>query len=409
MANTIITPTWVGNDIAENFNNKMVLVNNFTREWDDAWRNKPGGAKVGYVTQCRIPQRFVVNEGQALVQQAILNQTVPLTINHQQHVGCGWSSADDALAIPEARAWYTEPAGLALANKVDTTCGNEVYKSVPNFAGSPGTAITANATYLNAVAKLENLAVPTEFKAVLDPLSRAAILNANLASFNPSGQISQYFRTGEFNQGALGIESWYSGTNAPIHTTGTFTTATPIVSSANQTGSTLAMSGLGTYAFKQGDTFTVAGVDAANPLSYADTGQLQGFTITADISGTTTRTLPIYPPIITSGPLQTVTVSPANNAVVTFTGATGTVGATMAAQVSRQSLIFHPGAFAFVMADLPSKLPGALSYSARSKKAKLSMRWAEQYNIQTDQMPSRVDVIYGAAAILPYFAHRLYS
>jgi hypothetical protein len=81
----------------------------------------------------------------------------------------------------------------------------------------------------------------------------------------------------------------------------------------------------------------------------------------------------------------------------------------MAAQVSRQSLIFHPGAFAFVMADLPSKLPGALSYSARSKKAKLSMRWAEQYNIQTDQMPSRVDVIYGAAAILPYFAHRLYS
>ena len=105
----------------------------------------------------------------------------------------------------------------------------------------------------------------------------------------------------------------------------------------------------------------------------------------------------------------TVTVSPANNAVVTFTGATGTVGATMAAQTTRQSLLFNPGAFAFVMVDLPAKLPGAVSYRARAPKAKLSIRWAEQYNINTDQMPSRADVIYGAAAILPYFAMRFYS
>lgn len=409
MANTIINPTWVGNDIAESFNNKVVFVNQFTREWDDAWRNKPGGAQIGYVVQCRIPQRFTVNEGQALVQQPILNQTVPLTLTHQQHVGCGWSSADDTVAIPEARAWYTEPAGLALANKADTTVVSEVYKSVYFSAGTPGTANTTNATYLNAVAQLENYGVPGPFCAVLDPLSRAAILNANLASFNPSGQISEYFRSGEFNQGALGIDDWFSTTNVPITTTGTFTTATPITSSGSQTGSTLACSGLGTYAMVQGDVFTVVGVYGVNPLSYQSTGQLQQFTLTAALSGVTTGTFAISPSIITSGPLQTVTAAPANGAALAFVGSTGTVSATMAATVSRQSLIFNQGAFAFVMADLTDKLPGAVSYTARSKKAKISMRWAEQWNIQTDQKPSRVDIIYGSAAILPYFAQRIQS
>ena len=68
-----------------------------------------------------------------------------------------------------------------------------------------------------------------------------------------------------------------SDPNIPIHTTGTFTSSTPVISGASQTGSTLALSGLGTYAFKAGDSFTVAGVNAVNPVSYADTGELQQF------------------------------------------------------------------------------------------------------------------------------------
>jgi hypothetical protein len=37
------------------------------------------------------------------------------------------------------------------------------------------------------------------------------------------------------------------------------------------------------------------------------------------------------------------------------------------------------------------------------------MRWVEQYNIQTDQNPSRVDTLGGVAPILPYFAVRAWS
>ncbi len=81
----------------------------------------------------------------------------------------------------------------------------------------------------------------------------------------------------------------------------------------------------------------------------------------------------------------------------------------MAAQRSKQSLVFNPGAFAFVMADLPSPLPGAESSRKNDKDAGISMRWVNQYNIQTDQIPRRVDSIGGVACVLPYFAFRAWS
>lgn len=407
--NTFITPTWVTKDVAAFWKNSIKLVSQFDRQWDDSFRNKPEGAQIGFTVQARIPQRFTVTEGQALQQQAILNQTVPITINHQQNVGMGWSSADATLEVEDVQERYTMPAGESLANKVDVTAGAEVYKSVYFGIGSPGSPISDNKTYLDGVAKLQNMGVPGPYCAVIDPLSQSAILNANLALFNPGRQISEYFTSGQFGADALGIAYWYYDPNLPIHTTGTFTSSTPVVSSASQTGSTLALSGLGTYAFKAGDVFTVDGVNSVNPVSYADSGSPQEFVITADVSGSSTVTLSISPSIITSGQLQTVTASPANNAAVTFKGATGTVSATLAATKSRQSFIFNEGAFAFVMADLKENLAGARTAMARSKSARLSMRWVEQYNIQTDQNPSRVDIIYGVAPVLPYFALRAWS
>lgn len=409
MPNTFITPTWVTKDTAAFWKNSIKLAGTFDRQWDESFRNKPEGAQIGYTVNARIPQRFTVTEGQALQQQSILNQTVPITINHQQNVGMGWSSADATLAVEEVQERYTMPAGESLANKVDVTCGAEVYKSVYYSIGAPGVANTLNATYLNGVAKLQNVGVPAPLCAVLDPLSQAAILNANLSLFNPGKQISEYFESGQFGSDALGVDDWYYDPNMPIHTTGTFTASTIIVTSASQTGSSLLTSGWGTYAMKQGDVFTIDGVNAVNPVSYADTGQLQQFVLTADVSGSSTATLSISPAIITSGQLQTVTASPAASAAITFLGATGAVSATMATTKSRQSLIFNKGAFAFVMADLKENLAGARTAMARSKEARLSMRWVEQYNIQTDQNPSRVDLIYGVTPVLPYFALRSWS
>lgn len=407
--NTFITPTWVTKDVATNFKNNLKLLGLFDRQWDDSFKNKPEGAQIGYTVQARIQQRFTVSEGQALEQQPIFNQTVPITINHQFHTDMGWSSSQATLEVEEVQTRYTKPAGEALSSKWDYTAGREVYTAVALSVGQPGIPVTSNETYSDAVAKLQNQAVPQEFCAVLDPKSQARILNANLALFNPGLQISQYFRTGQFGAEALGVDDWYYDPLMPTHTTGSFTTSTPAIFGGLQSGSTLNIDGLGTYAFKAGDVFTIDGVNSVNPVSYTDTGDLAQFSVQADLSGTTTAALTISPAIIDSGQLQTVTALPADNAAVNFMGASGSIGATMTAISSRQSLVFHPSAFAFVMADMKSPLAGAMSKRIQSKASGISMRYAEQYNIQTDQNPTRIDTIAGVAPVLPYFAVRVWS
>ncbi len=170
------------------------------------------------------------------------------------------------------------------------------------------------------------------------------------------------------------------------------------------------MDGAGTYALKAGDVFTIAGVYSTNPLEQdLNMGRLQQFTLVVDVAGSSTATLTISPAIITSGALQNVTNSPADNAVITFMGATGSVGGTLTATASRQNLLFHPSAFAFVMVDLARNLPGAETGYTSDKETKIKMRWAQQYNIQTDQNPSRVDTMGGIAPVLPYFAVRAWG
>jgi hypothetical protein len=407
--NIFISPTWVTKDTAVGWKNNIKLVAQFDRQWDRSWENKPQGAKIGDTAHVRLPQRFIVNEGQAFQQQAILNQTVPISINHQFQVGMGWSSADSALSVEEMQERYTQPTGRAIANKTDVVAGLEVYKTVYWSIGAPGVAITSDTTYTDGVAKLRNVGVPEELVAVIDPKSQSKLLAANQALFHPGNKISKYFSNGVFSGPALGIDEWAWDPNMPSHTTGTFTSSTPLVNGANQTGSSLVTDGWGTYTFKAGDSFTIAGVNSVNPVSYVDSGDLQQFTVTADLTGSTTATIAITPPIITSGQLQTVTASPADDAVITYLGATSASSGTLATTTSRQSLIFNPGAFAFVAVDLPANLAGANVKRMNDADARISMRWTEQYQFLSDQMPSRCELLCGIASIMPSLALRAWT
>lgn len=409
--NTFITPNWVSTDTAMFWQNNIKLVGMFDRTWEGMWKDKPDGAQIGYTAQVRIPQRFRVKRGQALQQQAILNQTVPVSLTDQLQVAMGWSSADDALLVEEVQSRYTKPAGKALANECDVFAGNQVYKSVFYSIGSPGTTISNNETWTDGVAVLRAFGVPDELYAVTTPQQQSKLVANNIAQFNPQSQIGEIFKSGLFAMGALGVDEWAWDSNMPTHTTGSFTSSTPAVAGGSQTGSTLAIDGMGTYALKEGDVFTIDGVYGVNPISYSNTQILQQFVLTADVSGSSSATLSISPALIadTSSQLQTVTALPADNAAISFLGSTGTVGATMTATASKQNIICNPAAFAWVMADLPVKLAGAVAGRVSDPQAKVSIRYVDQYNIQTDQLPRRMDCIVGAAPILPYFALRAWN
>jgi len=400
----------VTKEVARGFVNNLVFLANVNRTYDGQYIQ--GGAHVGNTVNARLPQRFVAVDGQAMQLQAIYDQTVPITLTNQKQVAFSWSSAEETTELDNVRVRFVQPGADALANAADVLGYQQVYRDVYQAVGTPGTTPSALLTYLQAGVKLTDSAVPLDDRvAILDPLAMATIAATASALFNPAATQSENYRKGQFGRAQLGIDEWMQTQNRPVHTTGTFTASTPIVSGAGQTGSTISTTGWasGASSLKKGDILTIAGVYQVNPQSYTNTGRLQQFVVTADTSDAAgaMATLPISPPIITSGQLQTVNASPAASAAITVLGSTGAVGGTLATTLSPQSIVFHPDAFTFVMADMIKPGAGAKSSVARSKQYGFSVRMVEQYQIGSDQNPTRLDILIGAATLQARLAARV--
>ena len=411
MANTLATPTWVTKEVARGYINALKFAANVNRSYDDQYEQ--AGAKVGNTVNARLPQRFTVTDGQGLQLQSLYDQTVPITLTNQKNVAFGYSSAQATTELNDIRERYVQPAAESLANAVDVLGFNTVVRDIYSSVGTPGITPTATLTYLQAQTKLTDLATPLDGRvAVLDPLAMQTLVANTQTIFNPSATISENYKQGMFGRNQLGIGEWYQDPNKYVHTTGTFTASTPLVNGAGQTGSSIITDGWasGASTLNKGDVFTIAGVNTVNPLSYQDTGRLQQFVVTSTISDTSgAMTISISPSIITSGALQTVTASPADNAVITVLGATSATSGTLATTSSPQSLVYHPDAFALVMADLVKPGAGATATTVKSKALGFSIRMVEQYQIATDQNPSRLDILLGWATIQPRLAARVWG
>lgn len=409
MPNTLATPTWVTKDVARVYVNDLTFLANVNRTYDDQYIR--AGAKVSDTVLARLPQRFTVTDGQALQVQALYDQTVPITLTNQKNVAFTYSSKQATTELDDIRQRYVYPAGEALANACEVLAFAAVYPSVYTAVGTPGTTPSATLTYLQANTKLTDLATPLRGRvACLDPLAMQTIANTSSALFNPTAVISENYEEGMFGRRQLGIDKWVQDPARATHVTGTFTSCSPTVTGAGQTGSSILTGAWasGATTLKRGDIVTFAGVNSVNPLTYVSTGRLQQFVITADVSDATqVITLPISPSIVTSGQLQTVDASPAASAAITVLGSTGPTAGTLATTNSPQSFVYHPDAFAFVMADLIEPSGGAKSTTIRSKALGYSIRMVEQYQIATDQNPNRLDILIGAATVQARLACRV--
>lgn len=408
--NNPVTSTWVVNESGERFMNSVKGIPNFNRSLDDQFRAHDG-SNVGYTVQYRLPNRYQVRRGQAWQPSAMNDATTPVTLSYQDGVDFAWSSAQATQELQRIRERYINPAADAIASDADMQSMLDVYTSVWNAVGTPGTTPSTSQTYTDAVVKiLDGAGAGVDVKAVLDTLAASRISNAQAALFNPSGAISAMNRTGRIQDMYLGISEWFQDQNVPSHTTGAFTSSTPVVAGASQTGSSVNLSGFAnsqTNAIRKGDVLTLAGVNSVNPLNYQSTTRLQQFVATADASsdGSGLLTVNISPSIITSGALQTVTGSAANLAAVSIWSGSGTYAAT--ATASRQSLVFTPDAFCFVMADLVDPVASAKASFARSKDFGISIRFLQFYQGNTDQNGSRLDLLFGAAPLQPRLACRV--
>ena len=157
---------------------------------------------------------------------------------------------------------------------------------------------------------------------------------------------------------------------------------------------------------KEGDVFTIyasgtsgAKVKMVNPKTKAVTDVDQQFVVTADGSsdGAGNLTLTISPPIITSGPHQTVNVAPADNAglVMVGTASTGYV----------QNMMYHKNTMA--LAVVPMEMPAAAYGGHRESYKGLSVRVIPIYDGTNDISKWRLDLPYGRKVIDPRLGVRV--
>ena len=173
------------------------------------------------------------------------------------------------------------------------------------------------------------------------------------------------------------------------HTTGAYSTL-GTVAGASQSGNAITTSALAGPLTK-GDIVSFAGVYSVNRVTKQSTGQLAQFAVTANVA-TSATSIPIYP-ALTPGAVayQTVSASPANGAAITV--------ATKASEVYRKNLVFSPQAITMVCADLI--MPKGVHECYRESYDGISMRFLTDYVPGSDQLVSRLDVLYGYAWIRP--------
>jgi hypothetical protein len=111
--------------------------------------------------------------------------------------------------------------------------------------------------------------------------------------------------------------------------------------------------------------------------------------------------IPIYPAIVPpqgGQPVQyqTVTASPANGAAVNPSNGLA------ASTTYRKNFAYAPEAITLAMADL--EIPRGVHEAAREEFDGVSMRMITAYITATDQMVTRLDVLYGYLWIRPEWA-----
>lgn len=394
MANTILTIDMITRAAVTMFKNTNAFLQNINTQYDSQFAQD--GAKIGDTLRIRLPNDYTVSSGPALSVQDTSEKYTALAVTAQRHVDVAFNTAERTLKLDDYSDRILMPMMNNLAGSVAYDVASGAEGGAANFISQTdgtGAIISPNSgTVLQAQAMLNDNSAPMMpgRKVVQDPWTEANLVNTLSGLFNPSQELSNQYRTGQMKN-ALGFDFFMDQTVIK-HTTGSFTAGT--VNGANQTGSTVTVNAI-TGTLKKGDIITIDGVYAVNRVTKQTTGRLRQFAVTADVANGATS-IPIYPAIIPSNAgaavqYQTVDNSPANSAAVRL--------ANLPNEVYRKNLAYAPEAITLATADLV--MPKGVHEAARRNYDGISMRAVTAYVIGTDQLATRIDVLYGYLYVRP--------
>lgn len=411
MSNTTLTADIVAKAALAILENELGWVNRLYRAHEDEFSKNINGYKVGDTISIRRPADFTVRTGPTLSTQDVVEGKTTLTVDQQIGVDFQFTSVDLTLKIEDLSERVIKPAMSVIVNHLAADLSDQMYRGFYNWAGTAGQTINSFADFAKGPERLDEMAVPTDGRiALLSPSDHWALVGSQ-TTLNNAGMVSESFRKGLL--GEVGGCATYMSQLTPTHTCGTRTNSTPLTDGNSQAvtydtakdtwTSNIVTDGWGSSAtLTKGDVFTIDGVYMVNPKTKASTGILQQFVVTANTTANETTsndtTITVSPPVIISGPYQTVTYSG------NFDGRTITNVGT-ASTAYRQNMVFHKNAMA--LAVVPMELPAAAYGAKRESYKGFSARVIPIYDGTNDISKWRLDILYGRKLIDPRVGTRL--
>lgn len=385
MANQFLNTQKITREILSVLRQKLTFLRKINMEYKSEFAVT--GAKIGDTVNIRVPTHAKIRNGRIMDASNMVDKTVPLTISDQTGVDLVWNSSDMALKIDDFSARYLDQPIADLASRIEQMVLQRALPFAANFVpNADGKLDFVEALRANKVLT-DNLA-PTRRFMVTNTSGTVQVVDQLKGFFNAQDRLAEQYEDGLMAR-AAGFD-WFETTNMPAQAYGT--SAIPgayLINGANQTGSSIAVDG-GTGTLVAGQHVTFAGVFAVNPATKVSTGVLQTFVVTANYAGGNGN-IQVAPAIVTSGPEQNVTTSPADNAVIVVLGATAQTGV---------NLGFARDFLTFATVDLP--LPENKEAS-RMQFDGLSLRMVRDYDTVNDQFLNRVDILWGSAVLRPEF------
>ena len=395
MANTLLTVSQITRKAAMTLHQKSTLIRSVNRQYDSEF-GKSGG-KIGDTLRVRLPNQYTYRSTLTYSAVDVAEDKVDLPVSTVGGVDMQFTSQDLALSLDDFSERFIEPAVSVIAANVESTFFTNMYKKVYNVVDGDGASFAF--THLNSARQVltDNLAPAAKRYAVLGTSHATKFMNDTKGLFHSASNIED-----QYTEGLIGRTAGFDVMESTIiadHTTGTAVKSTGYLSNgATQSGSTITVD-TGTTSFLVGDVITFAGVFRVHPETKVSTGVLQQFVITAN-SGTSATSLAISPAIVATGSKQNVSNTVADNSAVTKVGAA-------ASELLNGSLAFYRDAFAFVTADLP--MPKGTDMAASSTYDGVTVSLVRDFDIATRDFKTRLDVLYGFAAIRPQLACRIHA
>lgn len=412
MSNTTLTADIIAKEATMILENELVMAKQVYRGYENEFSNSVNGYSPGDTISIRRPTDFTVRDGDVASVQDVVEGSTSLTVDKKKGVDFQFSSTELTLDIKQLSERVIRPAMVQLANQVDADL-MALYKYVPNWAGTPGNSVNSFADFAKAPEVMDSYAVPqADRSAALSPADHWALLG------NQTSLYIQNAANGAYREGSLGkiggIDT-YMSQNVPTHTNGAFggtvlidmsiTSSTISYADVKDTMTqTIHIDGLtsATAQLAAGDTFTIAGVYAVNPVTKARLPFLKQFTVVSTPAAASSNEvdLVMYPAMIWTGAFKNVDVvgvTDLNNQAVTFVGSASTA--------YPQNLVFHRNAFALAM--VPLEMPTAGVNGSRQSYKGVSVRIQPYYDGTNDINKWRCDILYGVKAIDPRLATRL--